>query len=182
VWDEFGSWRTSTSSLSIMETRRANGLESRSLSSDLEVALWRDLRISSRYLTRRLHGVGLDLSGRMSPTLSRSGGASPEHDSLGHQASFFSRQSAADVMVGGTRTAVDAVQRLTSECDLARDIVSTTPVAHARPGSGLRRWRSARHGFVPIVTGPSSSDRRRRRLSRPAVSSTASAVRSRARG
>ncbi|MDT7732256.1 MAG: hypothetical protein QOK45_2509, partial [Mycobacterium sp.] len=45
------------------DLRRANGLGPRDdLSPALEAALWRNVRVGSRYLSRRLHGVGLEIS------------------------------------------------------------------------------------------------------------------------
>src|SRR6478672_448415 len=41
------------------DLRRANGFEPRILSSDLEGALWDNVRRSSRFLSRRLDGTGL---------------------------------------------------------------------------------------------------------------------------
>src|SRR5882757_7871668 len=44
------------------DVRRANGLGSRdSLSPELEAALWRNVRQGSRYLSRRLREVGLEI-------------------------------------------------------------------------------------------------------------------------
>lgn len=96
------------------DTRRANGCESRALPADLENALWRNVRISSRYLTRRLHGIGLDLewpnvsglvSGRPGEPRAILAGAPGELLLY-----LFGRQAAADVTVYGTPDAVDAVQ------------------------------------------------------------------------
>ena len=43
------------------DVRRANGLRSRALTPALEDALWRNVRRSTRYLTRRLRDVRLDV-------------------------------------------------------------------------------------------------------------------------
>ena len=43
------------------DVRRANGLGSRTLAPALDAALWRNVRRSSRHLTRRLRGAGLDV-------------------------------------------------------------------------------------------------------------------------
>src|SRR5258707_13990056 len=43
------------------DLRRANGLEPRTLAPALDAALWRNVRRSSRYLTRRLCDAGLDI-------------------------------------------------------------------------------------------------------------------------
>ncbi|BBX32822.1 hypothetical protein MMAG44476_08601 [Mycolicibacterium mageritense DSM 44476 = CIP 104973] len=43
------------------DVRRANGLGPRVLSPEFEAALWRNIRHGSRYLCRRLSGVGLEI-------------------------------------------------------------------------------------------------------------------------
>jgi uncharacterized protein (TIGR03085 family) len=43
------------------DVRRANGLAERTLEHQLEIALWRNVRVGGRYLTRRLQHAGLVL-------------------------------------------------------------------------------------------------------------------------
>src|SRR5262249_47455061 len=43
------------------DVRRANGMEPRPLTPDLDAALWRNVRRGSRYLARRLRGAGLEI-------------------------------------------------------------------------------------------------------------------------
>jgi uncharacterized protein (TIGR03085 family) len=97
------------------DLRRANGLGPRDyLSPALEAALWRNVRVGSRYLSRRLHGVGLEISWagtdeRMTvreaePTVRLSG--SPGELLL----YIFGRQRAARVEVTGPATAVATVR------------------------------------------------------------------------
>jgi uncharacterized protein (TIGR03085 family) len=98
------------------DLRRANGLGPRDyLSPALEAALWRNVRVGSRYLSRRLHGVGLEISWagadeRMTvreaePTVRLSG--SPGELLL----YIFGRQGAARVDVTGPAKAVATVRR-----------------------------------------------------------------------
>jgi uncharacterized protein (TIGR03085 family) len=98
------------------DLRRANGLGPRDyLSPALEAALWRNVRVGSRYLSRRLHGVGLEISWagadkRMTvreaeSTVRLSG--SPGELLL----YIFGRQGAARVEVTGPAQAVATVRR-----------------------------------------------------------------------
>ncbi len=98
------------------DLRRANGLGPRdSLSPALEAALWRNVRVGSRYLSRRLRDVGLEIGWagtdeRMTvreaePTVRLSG--SPGELLL----YIFGRQGAARVEVTGPAKAVATVRR-----------------------------------------------------------------------
>ena len=97
------------------DLRRANGLGPRDyLSPALEAALWRNVRVGSRYLSRRLHGVGLEISWagtderttvrEAEPTVRLSG--SPGELLL----YIFGRQGAALVEVTGPAKAVATVR------------------------------------------------------------------------
>jgi uncharacterized protein (TIGR03085 family) len=98
------------------DLRRANGLGPReTLTPALEAALWRNVRRSSRYLSRRLHGIGLEIGWagtdkqitirRTEPTARLSG---PPGEVLLY---LFGRQAAARVEVTGPPEAVAAVHR-----------------------------------------------------------------------
>jgi uncharacterized protein (TIGR03085 family) len=97
------------------DVRRANGLGPRTLSPALDAALWRNVRRSSRYLTRRLRDAGLDIEWpgtgeQMSirpaePTARLSG---PPGELLLY---VFGRQTVAQVEVDGSPEAVAAVRR-----------------------------------------------------------------------
>jgi uncharacterized protein (TIGR03085 family) len=97
------------------DVRRANGMQPRTLTPELEGALWRNVRRGSRYLTRRLREAGLEIewagtSERLrarpgEPTARLSG---PPGDLLLY---VFGRGTAAHVEVTGPVEAVAAVQR-----------------------------------------------------------------------
>jgi uncharacterized protein (TIGR03085 family) len=98
------------------DVRRANGLGPRdSLTPAMEVALWRNVRRGSRYLSRRLREVGLEIiwagtDERMTvrdaePTARLSG---PPGELLLY---IFGRQAAARVEVTGPANAVATVRR-----------------------------------------------------------------------
>jgi uncharacterized protein (TIGR03085 family) len=98
------------------DLRRANGLGPRdSLTPALEAALWRNVRRGSRYLSRRLRGVGLEIAGagtaerttvrRARPTARLSG---PPGELLLY---IFGRQAVAQVEVTGPAAAVATVNR-----------------------------------------------------------------------
>jgi uncharacterized protein (TIGR03085 family) len=98
------------------DLRRANGLGPRDyLSPALEAALWRNVRLGSRYLSRRLHGVGLEISWagadkRMTVREAESTvwlSGSPGELLL----YIFGRQGAARVEVTGPAKAVATVRR-----------------------------------------------------------------------
>jgi uncharacterized protein (TIGR03085 family) len=59
------------------DVRRANGLGPRTLTHDMEAALWQNVRRGSRYLSRRLRGPGSRSTGQERARHSRSGRASP---------------------------------------------------------------------------------------------------------
>jgi uncharacterized protein (TIGR03085 family) len=97
------------------DVRRANGREPRSLTPEMNAALWRNVCRGGRFLSRRLHGCGLEvewagtnervaaLAGE--PTARLSG---PPGELLLY---LFGRQAAARVEVSGPADAVAAVQR-----------------------------------------------------------------------
>ena len=97
------------------DVRRANGLGPRSLTAAMDAALWRNVCRGSRYLSRRLHGCGLEIeragtNERVtvrpgSPTARLSG---PSGELLLY---MFGRQAAAQVEVSGPPEAVAAVRR-----------------------------------------------------------------------
>jgi uncharacterized protein (TIGR03085 family) len=98
------------------DVRRANGFGPRDpLPSPLEIALWRNVRRGSWYLSRRLRGAGLEL--RWSGTSARvtprpSGPAACISGSPGEILLYlFGRQDAARVDVTGSAGAVAAVHR-----------------------------------------------------------------------
>jgi uncharacterized protein (TIGR03085 family) len=97
------------------DVRRANGLGPRTLTPALEAALWRNLRRGSRYLSRRLRQVGLEIRWagtderitvrRGEPTVRLSG--SPGELLL----YLFGRQAVARLEVTGPTEAVATVHR-----------------------------------------------------------------------
>ncbi len=97
------------------DVRRANGMGPRTLTPELEAALWRNIRRGGRYLGRRLRGAGLEVEWagtterlrvrRREPTARLSG---PPGELLLY---LFGRQSAAQVELTGPAEAVAAVQR-----------------------------------------------------------------------
>jgi uncharacterized protein (TIGR03085 family) len=98
------------------DVRRANGLGPRDcLAPALEAALWRNVRQGSRYLSRRLRDVGLEIGWagtdkrmtvrEIEPTARLSG---PPGELLLY---IFGRQTAARVEVTGPATAVATVRR-----------------------------------------------------------------------
>jgi uncharacterized protein (TIGR03085 family) len=97
------------------DVRRANGLGPRSLAAAMDAALWVNVRRGGRYLSRRLHGCGLEIewagtNERVmvrpgSPTVRVSG---PPGELLLY---LFGRQAAARVEVSGPPEAVAAVHR-----------------------------------------------------------------------
>jgi uncharacterized protein (TIGR03085 family) len=97
------------------DVRRANGHEPRSLTPAMDAALWRNVRRSSHYLSRRLHACGLEMEWdgtdeRVTvrpgePTARLSG---PPGELLLY---VFGRQAAAQVEVSGPAEAVAAVRR-----------------------------------------------------------------------
>jgi len=97
------------------DVRRANQQAPRSLTPAMDAALWRNVRRGSRYLSRRLHGCGLEIEWAGTnegvtakpgePTARLSG---PPGELLLY---IFGRQAAARVHVSGPPDAVAAVQR-----------------------------------------------------------------------
>jgi uncharacterized protein (TIGR03085 family) len=97
------------------DIRRANKRGPRSLTPAMDAALWRNVHRGSRYLSRRLHGCGLEIewagtNERMmarpnEPTARLSG---PPGELLLY---IFGRQAAAQVEVSGPPDAVAALQR-----------------------------------------------------------------------
>ena len=97
------------------DVRRANGLGPRHLTPAMDVALWRNVRRGSHYLSRRFHAVGLEIvwtgtDERVTvrpgePTARLSG---PPGELLLY---LFGRQTAAQVEVSGSPEAVAALRR-----------------------------------------------------------------------
>jgi uncharacterized protein (TIGR03085 family) len=97
------------------DVRRANGMDPRTLTPELNAALWRNVRGGSRYLGRRLRGAGLEIewAGTSERQRVRRGEpaarlSAPPGELLLYA---FGRQSAAHVEVTGPVEAVAAVQR-----------------------------------------------------------------------
>jgi uncharacterized protein (TIGR03085 family) len=97
------------------DVRRANRRETRSVSPEMNAALWRNVCRSSRYLSRRLHGCGLEVewAGTKERLKARAGEptarlSGPPGEVLLY---IFGRQAAARVEVSGPADAVAAVQR-----------------------------------------------------------------------
>jgi uncharacterized protein (TIGR03085 family) len=97
------------------DVRRANRMDPRTLTPELDTALWRNVRRGSRYLARRLRGAGLEiewagtgerLSVRPGEQTARLCGRPGELLLY-----VFGRQSAAHVEVTGPAEAVAAVHR-----------------------------------------------------------------------
>jgi len=97
------------------DVRRANGRGPRSLSPAMEAALWRNVRLGSRYLSRRLHGCGLEmeLAGTGERMTVRPGPATARLSCLPGELLLylFGRQAAAQVELSGPPEAVAAVRR-----------------------------------------------------------------------
>ena len=96
------------------DVRRANGRGPRSLSPAMEAALWRNVRLGSRYLSRRLHGCGLEMewagTGERMPV--RPGPATARLSGLPGELLLylFGRQAAAQVELSGPPDAIEAVR------------------------------------------------------------------------
>jgi uncharacterized protein (TIGR03085 family) len=97
------------------DVRRANGFGPRILADDLETALWQNTRRASRYLSRRLRGVGLEIewpSRGESVTVRRGSSTARLTGPPGELLLYvFGRQAAAQVDVKGPGDAVAAVRR-----------------------------------------------------------------------
>ncbi|MGB9305050.1 MAG: TIGR03085 family metal-binding protein [Mycobacterium sp.] len=97
------------------DVRRANGRGPRSLTPDLDAALWRNVRRGSHYLSRRLDRCGLEIEwvgtgermtvqrGELTARLSGAPGELLLY--------FFGRKTAAQVEVSGPPKAIAAVRR-----------------------------------------------------------------------
>ena len=97
------------------DVRRANNRGPRSLTPEMDAALWRNVRRGSRFLSRRLHGCGLEVewAGVGERVTARAGEpaarlSGPPGELLLY---LFGRQPAARVQVSGPADAVAAVQR-----------------------------------------------------------------------
>jgi uncharacterized protein (TIGR03085 family) len=97
------------------DVRRANGMDPRTLTADLEAALWRNVRRGSRYLGRRLRGAGLEIAwaGTSERRRVRPGEPTARLNGLPGELLLyvFGRQGAAHVEVTGPAEAVAAVER-----------------------------------------------------------------------
>jgi uncharacterized protein (TIGR03085 family) len=95
------------------DVRRANGMDPRTLTPELEAALWRNVRRGSRYLGRRLRDAGLELewAGTSERLTVRSGEPTARLSGLPGEVLLylFGRQRAAQVEVTGPADAVAAV-------------------------------------------------------------------------
>ena len=95
------------------DVRRANGMDARTLTTDLEVALWRNVCRGSRYLSRRLRDAGLEVewSGTSEQLRVRRGEPTARLNGLPGELLLyvFGRQGAAHVEVTGPAEAVAAV-------------------------------------------------------------------------
>lgn len=96
------------------DVRRANKRGPRSLTPAMDAALWRNVRRSSRYLSRRLHGCGLEvvwagtnerLTARVGEPTARISG--PPGELLLY---IFGREAAARVEVNGPPAAIAALR------------------------------------------------------------------------
>jgi uncharacterized protein (TIGR03085 family) len=97
------------------DVRRANGMDPRTLTPELEAALWRNVRQGSRHLSRRLRDAGLEIEWAGTNERRRVRPGEPTARLCGPPGELllyvFGRQSAAHVEVTGPAEAVAAVQR-----------------------------------------------------------------------
>jgi uncharacterized protein (TIGR03085 family) len=97
------------------DVRRANGMDPRTLSPDLEAALWRNVRHGSRHLGRRLRDAGLEIEWVATGESVRVRAGEPTARLSGRPGELllyvFGRQNAARVDVTGPPEAVSAVRR-----------------------------------------------------------------------
>jgi uncharacterized protein (TIGR03085 family) len=97
------------------DVRRANGLGPRTLAPALDAALWRNVRRGARFLTRRLHGAGLDLEWLGTGQQMRARSGEPRARLTGPPGELllyvFGRQTVAQVEVSGSPEAVAALDR-----------------------------------------------------------------------
>jgi uncharacterized protein (TIGR03085 family) len=97
------------------DVRRANSQGPRSLTPAMDAALWRNVRRGGRYLSRRLHGCGLELewAGTNERVTVQSGEPAARLSGLPGELLLyvFGRQAAAQVEVSGPPEAVAALRR-----------------------------------------------------------------------
>jgi uncharacterized protein (TIGR03085 family) len=97
------------------DLRRANGLGPRSLTPAMDAALWVNVRRGGRYLSRRLHGCGLEIewAGTGEPVMVRPGSPTARISGMPGELLLyvFGRQAAAQVEVSGPPEAVAALHR-----------------------------------------------------------------------
>jgi uncharacterized protein (TIGR03085 family) len=97
------------------DLRRANGMGPRTLTPELEAALWRNVRRGSRYLGRRLRDAGLEIEWAGTSERLRVRPGEPTARLSGRPGELllyvFGRQGAAHVEVTGPAEAVAAVHR-----------------------------------------------------------------------
>jgi uncharacterized protein (TIGR03085 family) len=97
------------------DVRRANGQGPRSLTPAMDAAVWRNVRRGGRYLSRRLHGCGLEIewAGTNERVTVQPGSPAARLSGLPGELLLyvFGRQSAAQVEVSGPPEAVAAVHR-----------------------------------------------------------------------
>jgi uncharacterized protein (TIGR03085 family) len=97
------------------DVRRANGRAPRANESALDEALWHNVSRAPWYLTRRLHGVGLELQWAGTGKTIRARRGEPAARLAGPPGEvllyLFGRPDAAQVEVGGPAAAVEAVRR-----------------------------------------------------------------------
>ena len=96
------------------DVRRANGMDPRTLTPELEAALWRNVRRGGRYLGRRLRAAGLEIewAGTTERLRVRPGEPTARLGGMPGELLLyvFGRQSAAQVEITGPAEAVAAVQ------------------------------------------------------------------------
>ena len=97
------------------DVRRANGLGPRSLTPALDVALWRNVRRGSRYLSRRLEACGLEIEWAGTDERATVRRGEPTARLIGAPGELllyvFGRQDAAQVEVLGPAEAIAALRR-----------------------------------------------------------------------
>ena len=97
------------------DVRRANDLGMRTLTPDLEAALWRNVGRGGRFLGRRLHGIGLEIewAGTSERVTLRAGKLAARVSGRPGELLLylFGRGRAADVEVTGPPDAVAAIHR-----------------------------------------------------------------------
>ncbi len=95
------------------DVRRANRRGPRTLTPAMDAALWRNVRRSSHYLSRRLHGCGLEVEWAETYERATAGAGEPTARLSGPPGELllylFGRQAAAHVEVSGPPEAVAAV-------------------------------------------------------------------------